>query len=190
MDSSPERLPTPVHVRDARSADAASIADIYRPYVEESVASFEDLAPDAEVMAARMLASPRLPWLVAEEPGGRVLGYAYASRHRERAAYRWAVDCSVYLSTEARGRGIGRQLYASLLPVLRDCGYWRAHAGIALPNPGSVRLHEAMGFVPVGIYRQVGHKLGSWHDVGWWQLSLAEPGNGSPDEPRPWVPGE
>lgn len=179
-----------VQVRDARGADAPLIADIYRPYVETSVASFEDVAPDAEQMAARMLAEPRLPWLVAEDARGQVLGYACASRHRERAAYRWAVDCSVYLSPDARGRGVGRLLYASLLPTLRDCGYWRAHAGIALPNPASVRLHEAMGFRPIGIYRAVGHKLGRWHDVGWWQLALVEDDDRAPEEPRPWLPEE
>ena len=177
-------------VRAARREDAPTIAEIYRSYVEESVASFEDVAPDAQLIAGRMLAAPRLPWLVAEDAAGRILGYAYASRHRERAAYRWAVECSVYLRTDARGHGVGRLLYASLLPALRDCGYRRACAGIALPNPGSVGLHEAMGFVPVGVYRQVGYKFGAWHDVGWWQLSLlaqeaaAEP----PEEPRPWRP--
>ena len=188
IEAPPSAYSAAVQVRDARGADAALIADIYRHYVEASVASFEDVAPDAELVAARMRAAPRLPWLVAEDSSGRVLGYACASRHRERAAYRWAVDCSVYLSADARGRGIGRLLYASLLPTLRDCGYWRAHAGIALPNPASVRLHEAMGFRPVGIYRQVGHKLGSWHDVGWWQLALVEDTGRAPEEPRAWEP--
>jgi phosphinothricin acetyltransferase len=179
-----------VLVRDARREDAPTIAEIYRTYVEQSVASFEDVAPDAQTMAGRMLAEPRLPWLVAEDAAGRVLGYAYASRHRERAAYRWAVECSVYLRSQARGLGAGRLLYATLLPVLRDCGYRRAYAGIALPNPGSVGLHEAMGFVPVGVYRQVGHKLGAWHDVGWWQLCLVAPAAAAdpPEEPRPWRP--
>lgn len=177
-----------MRVRDARPEDAAELAAIYRPYVEESVASFEDVAPDSSRIAVRMKAAPRLPWLVAEDEAGGVVGYAYATRHRDRAAYRWAVDCSVYLQPDRRGHGTGRLLYGTLLPLLRDLGYCRAHAGIALPNPASVALHEACGFKPVGVYQHVGYKFGSWHDVGWWQLSLAPAGGsqGPPDEPRQW----
>ena len=180
-----------MHVRDARPEDAAVIAGIYRFYVEESVTSFEDVVPTGFQFAERMEAAPRLPWLVAEDDDGRIVGYAYASRHRERSAYRWAVDCSVYLQRDRTGRGTGRLLYSELLSVLREHGYWRAYAGIVLPNPGSVRLHEAMGFVPVGTYQQVGYKLGSWHDVGWWQLALVGSSSKSQpcDEPRQWHPG-
>lgn len=179
-----------MRVRDAWPQDAAAIAQIYRCYVEDSVASFEEVAPTAVQLAERMQAAPRLPWLLAEDDAGRIVGYAYAARHRERGAYRWAADCSVYLERDSTGRGIGRLLYSALLAVLREHGYWRAYAGIALPNPGSVRLHETMGFVPVGVYRQVGYKRGSWHDVGWWQLSLAGTSSASepPDEPRQWHP--
>ncbi len=179
-----------MRVRDARPDDAAALAAIYRPYIEESVASFEDFAPDGFGVAARMNAAPRLPWLVAEDEAGCVVGYAYATRHRDRAADRWAVDCSVYLLPDRRGRGTGRLLYATLLPLLRDLGYWRAHAGIALPNPASMALHEAAGFRLVGVYQHVGYKFGSWHDVGWWQLSLAPAGvQGPPEEPGPWRAG-
>ena len=102
----------------------------------------------------------------------RVLGYAYGSRHSERAAYQWSVDATVYVSPLAQRIGLGRGLYTSLFRILALQGYHKVYAGITLPNGASVGLHEAMGFKPVGIYRGVGYKLGSWHDVDWWQLSL------------------
>ena len=132
-----------------------------------------------------MNARPRLPWLVAVQ-GDDVLGFAYASGHRARDAYRWAADASVYLDVSQRGRGIGRALYDALVPMVRELGYVTLHAGIALPNDASRRLHESMGFELVGVYRNVGYKTGAWHDVGWWQLPLREP-PADPDEPREWV---
>jgi L-amino acid N-acyltransferase YncA len=179
-------VPTPAEIRPADVDDAAGIAAVYRPYVTDSVASFETVAPDAAELARRMLAPPRLPWLVACRDGG-VVGYAYAGRHRSRDAYRWAVDCSVYLAADERGAGTGRALYGRLLPELSGLGYVSAYAGIALPNPASVGLHTALGFTPVGTYRAVGFKAGRWHDVGWWQLPLqALPEH--PEEPRAWSP--
>ena len=179
-----------MRVRAAQADDAATLAEIYRPYVEATAISFEQVAPDGPSMAARMLALPRLPWLVAEVDDGHVAGDAYATPHRARAAYRWAVDCSVYLAAEERGLGTGRLLYSELLPVLREQGYRRAYAGIALPNPASVGLHEAMGFAPIGVFTNVGYKLGSWHDVGWWEMTLTPAGaDATPEEPEPWAPG-
>jgi L-amino acid N-acyltransferase YncA len=124
----------------------------------------------------------RLPWLACAG-GGELRGYAYAGPHRERAAYRWSVDVTVYVREGRRRAGVGRALYASLARVLALAGYHNAYAGIALPNPASVGLHEAMGFRPVGVYRAVGYKLGAWHDVGWWHLPLRPPETG-PAEPR------
>jgi L-amino acid N-acyltransferase YncA len=173
------------HIRAATLVDAGAIAAVYRPYVESTAVSFEQTPPDAEQLSQRMLGTPRLPWLVAEGPAG-VAGFAYASAHRARASYLWAVDVSVYLRAEERGRGTGRQLYAALLPVVRELGYVTAHAGIALPNDASVTLHESFGFTLVGVYRKVGFKLGSWYDVGWWSLLLQEPPE-SPAVPRAWV---
>jgi L-amino acid N-acyltransferase YncA len=173
-----------VQIRPAGPADAAGIAQVYAPYVVASVASFEAEAPDADEVLRRMTARPRLPWLVADD--GRVCGFAYASSHRARAGYRWAADCSVYLDASARGQGIGRELYDALVPLVRDLGYVTLHAGIALPNDASVRLHESLGFGPVGIYRNVGFKAGGWHDVGWWQLALRDPPD-DPPEPAEWV---
>jgi phosphinothricin acetyltransferase len=115
----------------------------------------------------------RWPWLACEVEG-EVLGYAYASEHRARAAYQWAVDVSAYVHEDHRGKGIGRALYTSLFALLKLQNYYHAYAGIALPNASSVGLHEAMGFQLVGIYRSTGYKLGTWHDVGWWHLALQE----------------
>jgi L-amino acid N-acyltransferase YncA len=176
----------PAGIRPAGVAHAAAIAEVYRPYVTDSVASFETEPPDAAELARRMTAGPRLPWFVATRDG-EVVGYAHGSGHRTRAAYRWSVDCSVYLTAGERGAGTGRALYERLLPVLGELGYVTAFAGIALPNPGSVGLHTALGFTPVGVYRSAGFKAGRWHDVGWWQLSLRQP-PAEPVEPQVWAP--
>ncbi|RZS80107.1 phosphinothricin acetyltransferase [Motilibacter rhizosphaerae] len=133
-----------------------------------------------------MTAEPRLPWLVAEREG-EVVGFAYAAAHRARAAYRWSVDVSVYLHDSERRRGTGRALYTRLLPEVRALRYVSVYAGIALPNPGSVGLHESFGFVPVGVYRNVGWKHGQWRDVGWWQLVPEDPPV-EPAEPLAWTP--
>lgn len=169
-------------VRPATPADAAAVAAVYAPYVTGSVASFETEPPDVAEVARRM--ANGLPWYVAVEDG-EVVGFAYASRHRDRAAYAWSVEVSVYLAAGARGRGTGRALYGRLLPVLAGLGYVRAHAGITLPNPASVALHEAVGFRLVGAYPDVGWKAGAWHAVGWWTLALQEP-PAEPAPPRPW----
>lgn len=162
-------------IRPATPDDAAAIAAIYAPIVETTAISFEEVAPDAAEMAGRMAALlPDYPWVVALRAGS-VAGFAYAAPHRARAAYRTSVDVTVYVDGAARRSGTGRALYAALLARLRADGRHRAYAGIALPNAGSVRLHEATGFRPVGVYRQVGYKLGRWHDVGWWERDLTLP---------------
>jgi phosphinothricin acetyltransferase len=162
------------NVRVAGAADAAAVAAIYAPYVLETAISFEETPPSAEEMAARIAASLRThPFLVFEDQGG-VAGYAYASPHVARAAYRWSANVSVYVAGDAHRRGIGRMLYASLLAILRRQGFHAAFAGIALPNDKSVGLHERLGFAHLGTYREVGFKFGRWHDVGWWRLGLAD----------------
>ena len=171
-------------IRLAASADAPQIAAIYRPFCEESHVSFETEAPDEVEMAARIeKISRRFPWLV-DEADGAVTGFAYASPHRERAAYRWAVEVTAYVRERFRGRGIGRALYTELFERLRAQGIIKAYAGIALPNPASQAFHESMGFTLVGIYRKIGYKLGAWRDVGWWQLAV-QPEVDPPAEPRP-----
>ena len=161
-----------VSVRLATLHDAAACAAIYRPFVTDSWVSFETEPPDRMDMAQRIGSyGESHAWLVAEAQG-HVVGYAYASPHRTRAAYETSADVAVYVDPAAARQGIGRALYTALFPLLREKGLHAAFAGIALPNPASIALHEAMGFTPVGIYREVGWKMGGWRDVGWWQRIL------------------
>jgi L-amino acid N-acyltransferase YncA len=162
-----------VIIRDALPADAAAIAEIYRPVVERTTISFELDAPDAAEMRSRIRRVTRTyPWLVAADSGA-LIGYAYASQHRERAAYASSLDVSVYVDGAARGRGVGSSLYTALFRLLEQTGtFHRAFAGIALPNDASVALHKKHGFEPVGTYREVGRKFGRWIDVAWWQREL------------------
>ena len=175
-----------VSVRAATAEDAAAVATIYAPQVRDGYATFELDPPDATEFARRMSSRPRLPWLVAEQ-GGAVVGFAYASRFKERPAYRWTAEVTVYLAPAARGHGVGRALYDELLPAVASLGYLTACAGIALPNDASVGLHQAFGFTPVGVYRDVGFKLGQWRDVGWYQRRLRDPLPEEPAEPREWT---
>jgi L-amino acid N-acyltransferase YncA len=165
-----------MNIRVATIADAAAIAAIYAPVVANTSISFELTPPSPSEMRERIAKTlPSLPWLVSEDAHGRIDGYAYASRHRERLAYQWSVDVTAYVREDARGTGVGRRLYQALLAELTALGYCQAFAGIALPNAASIALHESMGFEPIGIYRRVGFKLGAWHDVGWWQKQLRLP---------------
>ena len=176
-------------IRLATEKDAAAIAAIYAPFCDAKVTSFEFTAPTAEDMASRITTTTRQwPWLVLEYDG-IVAGYAYASRHHDRAAYQWAVDTAIYVGEGARGRGVGRALYGALFerpvrlraPVAHER---QALAGVALPNPASVGLHEACGFKLVGVYRGIGYKFGAWHDVAWYELVL-QPERDNPPAPRP-----
>jgi L-amino acid N-acyltransferase YncA len=162
-------------IRLATAGDARAVADIYAPNVAGSIISFESEPPGEKEMRRRIEGTLEggYPWLVCERRG-RVLGYAYAGAHGSRAAYRWSVDVSVYVHGEAHRKGVGRALYTSLFAALRAQGFYNAYAGVTLPNPGSVGLHEAMGFRPVGVYTEVGYKMGAWHDVGWWHLALRD----------------
>jgi L-amino acid N-acyltransferase YncA len=173
-----------MHIRFATEADAPAVRAIYAPTVESTAISFELEVPSAAEMAARIVdRQPTYPWLVAEEAGS-VRGYAYAGRFAARAAYDWSVETSVYVGEAAQRRGIGKALYTALFEVLSLQGYRRAMAGISLPNPASVALHEKLGFSLVGVYGAVGWKLGAWHDVGWWQRGLG-PVDSEPNTPVP-----
>lgn len=167
--------------------DGAPCAAIYAPSVLHSATSFEDVPPDGTELARRIEAlSARYPWLVAEDDG-RVVGYAYASPYRERAAYRWAVEAAVYVGEDQRGRGVGKRLYTALFDLVARQGFRTVCAGVTLPNDASVALHESCGFKPIGTYRRIGYKLGRWHDVAWWQLDLPDGAEDPPGEPGPPV---
>jgi phosphinothricin acetyltransferase len=162
-------------IRIARAADAAAIHAIYAPHVENGVATFENVLPGVGAMRERILARlPLYPWLVWEE-AGEVLAYAYAGRFRERAAYDWIAETSIYVGAGAQRRGIARRLYGTLLETMRLQGLTQAVGVITVPNPVSVGFHESLGFAPAGIWRQAGYKLGRWWDVGVWQKELQQP---------------
>lgn len=159
-------------IRFATVQDAEQILEIYAPFCGDSHVSFETQAPTIEEIRQRIAkVLQKLPWLVCER-NTEVIGYVYAQPHRERAAYQWSVDVSVYIREAERRSGIGRSLYTSLFKILVLQGYYNAYAVVTLPNPASVRLHEVMGFEQIGIYRGVGYKCGAWHDVAWYELSL------------------
>jgi phosphinothricin acetyltransferase len=165
--------------------DAAACAAIYAPSVESTPVSFELEPPDAAEFARRIARYAATHQFLVAEEGGEVVGYAYACRWRERPAYDWAVEVSVYVDARRHGEGVGRALYAELLDRLRAQGFRVAVAGITLPNPASVALHERLGFAPIGALRRVGWKRGGWHDVGYWQLLLAPDAADPPTPPLP-----
>jgi L-amino acid N-acyltransferase YncA len=169
-----------VQIRFVRSDDAPALLEIYAPFVRETWISFEYEPPPVEEFRARIeTLSAAKPWLVAADGDG-VLGYAYADRIRGRPAYQWAVETTVYVARASHRRGVARALYGVLFSALRVQGYASAWAGIALPNPRSVALHEALGFRAAGTWPDVGFKLGSWRDLGWWRLPLQALGSPPP----------
>jgi phosphinothricin acetyltransferase len=171
-------------IRLAAAEDAAAIAELYRPYVEQSRISFEEEAPDAGEIRRRM-SNPIHPWLVAEEDG-RLLAFASTSPMRNRNAYRWSVETGIYVDAAAQGRGIGRELLSAHLDLLERQGFVTIVAGIALPNEASIALHEKLGFRLSGVERGVGFKHGRWIDVARWQCDLA-PRSDVPAEPLPYA---
>lgn len=173
----------PTHrIRLAVPGDGDALARIYRPAVVDHATSFETEPPGADEMARRVASlTPRLPWLVAER-GGAIAGYAYASPHRERAAYQWCVEVSAYVAPGTQRSGVGRRLYSALFGVLALQGYRNAYAAITRPNEPSEAFHRNLGFTLVGVYHGIGHKLGRWHDVAWYERALA------PKEPGPSPP--
>lgn len=166
-----------ITIRPATAADAAAIASIYAPYVLSGTVSFEEDAPDARQMRARIAASDGLyPWIVAasedDGDGAGILAYAYATRFRDRPAYRYVVETSIYVAGTVQRGGVGRLTYEALVDTLRAQGFTQAIGVISLPNDASIRLHEAVGFRRAGLYREVGFKQGRWIDVGFWQCEL------------------
>lgn len=162
-------------IRYAKLNDAARILEIYSPHILKTPTSIETEVPSIEEFQARMEETmTKFPWLVYES-GDRVLGYAYASTHRSRCAYGWSVESTVYIDEPSQGQGIGAKLYRELFRLLKEQGAVNVFAGITQPNDASVRLHESLGFTPIGRFKDVGFKLGKWWDVGWWQLPIQKP---------------
>lgn len=170
-------------VRDASERDAEACAAIYAPYVTDTAITFEIDPPPPAEMAERIATARRMHAWVVLENQGRVVGYAYGAPFKSRAAYRWSCEVSVYLERGRRRTGGGRALYDTLFARLAERGFRTAVAGMTLPNEASVGLHRTMGFEPVGTYRRIGWKHGTWHDVAWVQRMIAT-GHDPPAEPR------
>ena len=168
------------------TGDAAAVAAVYRPYVEETAVTFEVDPPDAPAVADRIRETlAAYPWFVATVEG-RVVGYAYAGRLRERDAYRWTTELSVYVDRDRRREGAGAALYRALLATLERQGFESAYGVVTLPNPGSVAFHESFGFERVAHLPAAGHKLGAWHDVAWYERPLGDRAD-APAEPTPFA---
>lgn len=171
-------------IRSATLHDAEAVAAIYAPIVRDTTISFEWEPPTTEDFRARIAkALAKYAWLVAVNARSEVAGFVYAGAHRDPPSYQWSVNTSVFIREDARGQGVGKALYAELFRRLVVRGYYRAFAGVALPNPASVALHESMGYTPIGVYEKVGFKFGAWRDVGWWQKEL-QPAIADPAPPR------
>lgn len=167
-------------VRRATEADMAAFAEIVNAHILGGVAHFGDRPQGAGEWQADWVASAdRYPWLVADRDG-LVAGIAYARRFNARAAYDWTAETTVYVRDGWQGQGIGRALYARLLAILDAQGYRCVVAGITLPNPASVALHEAFGFRHLGTIERVGYKHGRWHDVGSYQRLTGPAGDHEP----------
>ncbi len=164
----------PLIVREAQDSDVPAILEIYNPYITRTAVSFEEEPVTEPEMRRRIeeVQSYALPWLCAELDG-RLAGYAYATRWRERSAYRFTAETTIYLAEGFLGRGIGNRLYSALLDRVRAAGMHQVMAVITLPNPASVRLHEKLGYVKVAHFSQVGYKFDRWLDVGYWQLAIS-----------------
>jgi L-amino acid N-acyltransferase YncA len=179
-------LVLPLNIRSAQPGDAAAIADIYAPIVRDTHLSAEFVPPDADEMGRRIEANRQThPWLVADA-SGVIAGYAYAYPFRSRSAYQWCTEVSVYIHADYRRQGVARLLYEDLFTRLRDQRFRHAIAIIALPNPASVQFHVGMGFLPIGVFPGICHKLGRWYDIGWWRKPL-DPGNTGAPISAPFV---
>ncbi len=161
-------------IRLAKPSDAEAILAIYAPYIRDTSFTFETEVPSASSFAERISSYlENWPWLVCEI-NGVVAGYAYGARHRERTAYQWCVESSIYIHDDFQRAGIAKALYTALIEILKKQGFRNVYAVINLPNDKSVRFHENCGFTYFATYEKVGYKLGKWKNVGWWQLVINE----------------
>jgi phosphinothricin acetyltransferase len=171
-------------IREVTVADAADIYNVYKPYVDNTAISFEAVTPSVEEIEYKIKKITEMyPWLVCEHQG-KVVGYAYGSTHRERPAYKWSVESSIYVDEAFHGAGIARILYETVFAILKLQGYCSVYAGVLSSNEKSCRFHEAIGFSEIGIFKHIGYKLGKWHSNKWYQLFLDE-SDTAPNAVRP-----
>jgi phosphinothricin acetyltransferase len=175
-------------IRHATAEDAAGCLEIYAPFVTDTAVSFEQEAPSVEQFAQRIERISRTHAYLVADDDDTIAGFAYAGVHRERHAYRWSTEVSVYLGEAYRGRGLGRALYEPLFALLQEQGYRVALAGITLPNEASVGLHRALGFEAIGVYRRIGWKAGAWRDVMWLARQLGAQTEAPREPPSPSAP--
>ncbi len=175
-----------MHIRHAQPSDAEGCLAIYGPFAADTAVSFEDEAPSAQEFQRRIERVTRTHCFLVAVDDDEIAGFAYAGMHRERGAYRWATESSVYIAESHRGQGLGHALCEALFALLQEQGYRTVLAGITVPNPGSVALHRALGFEQVGTYRRIGWKAGEWRDVVWLALQL---GPDTQEQQTPASPG-
>lgn len=161
-----------VLIRTASAEDAAALLEIYAPYILETAITFEYDVPTVDEFARRITHTLRRYPYLAAETGGKIVGYAYASPFKERAAYDWAAETSIYVAQDCRGMGVGTRLYTKLEDILRRQNIVNSNACIAYPNPESIRFHEKMGYRTVAHFTKCGYKLGSWYDMIWMEKML------------------
>ena len=161
-------------IRVITNKDLESITDIYNYYISSTTVTFEDENITVETMQERVakVHAAHLPWLIAENDLGVVVGYAYATKWRERFAYRFSVEVTVYLSPEHEKQGYGTKLYEALFAELKKRSVHSVIGGITLPNPASIALHEKFGMKQVAHFKEVGFKFDNWQDTGYWQGAL------------------
>jgi L-amino acid N-acyltransferase YncA len=161
-------------IRLISETDAPAVLEIYKPYILHTSISFEYEPPsEAEFLQRIKTVTADYPWLVCLDHE-KIIGYAYASRHRTRTAYDWSAESTVYILPGYQRKGFARILYETVFEILRLQGYFNVFAGITMPNDSSVGFHRALGFKEIGTYKNIGYKLGNWHDTYWMQLSLTE----------------
>jgi len=159
-------------IRLATIEDGKQVLEIYSNYVINTATSFETDVPSEQEMQSRIASClQKYPWIVCVI-NERIAGYVYASKHREREAYQWSCESSVYVDDDFQGRGIGKKLYQLLFQILKLQGFRNLYAGITMPNEASINLHEKCGFKHFATYENIGYKLGKWHTVKWWKLQI------------------
>lgn len=175
---------TEIIIRMAKKSDAAELLNIYAPYVRSTAITFEHAVPTIKEFSDRMKKTlSKYPYLVAVKDE-EIFGYAYASTFKNRAAYDWAVETTIYVKQEIRKRGVGKKLYQTLEDVLKRQNICNLYACIAYPNPASIGFHEHLGYQTIGHFSKCGYKFETWYDMIWMEKIIAE----HPSNPKPFMP--